>query len=453
MASTPACRPSRKPHSRAARVPPDREFSLSPAALARLRISLRQLAEGVAFLHQAGKLHRDLKPSNVLVTRQGRLVILDFGLAADLEASGLHQSSMPYVMGTSSYVSPEQAAGRPIAPASDWYSFGSMLYEVLTGRTPFLGSAGDVLVDKQRFEPPAPSELACGVPDDLSALCVDLLRRDAEARPTGREVLRRLGSSTGEPELITLVRPHRQNLAPLVSRNRELELLELAFIDVVHGRTVALYIHGPSGVGKTALLRHFLDDLAGHERVIALSGRCYQQESVPYKALDTVVDALCQYVKGLPAWEAQGLVPDDIRSLARVFPVLREAEAMRAGPMAGADVSDPRELRRRAFRALRELLVRLGDRRPLVLAIDDLQWGDSDSAALLSELLEPPGAPRLLLLGCYRSDDAVKSPLLQALLGVAGREGRRHRPPGAGAGAACAGRCPGPGAGALGPRG
>jgi eukaryotic-like serine/threonine-protein kinase len=391
-------------------------FRLSPAALDRLRIALKQLAEGMAFLHEAGKLHRDLKPSNVLVTAQGRLVILDFGLAADLGASGLHQSEVPYVLGTSHYMAPEQAAGRPVSPASDWYSLGSMLYQALTGQTPFQGSAGEVLRDKQRFEPRAPCELVPWVPDDLNALCVDLLRTIPEARPAGRDVLRRLGSLAGEPTPAILYQPPGRQHAPLISRTRELEAVEAAFADVGRGRTIAVYIHGPSGVGKTALVRRFLDDLSGRDQAIVLAGRCYEQESVPYKALDSVVDALSRYLNRLPYREAQELVPDDIRSLVRVFPVLREAEAMRKEPNGGADVPDPRELRRRAFRALRELLIGLGNRRPLVLAIDDLQWGDIDSAALLSELLEPPGAPRLLLLGCYRSDDPVKSPLLQTLL-------------------------------------
>ena len=332
-------------------VSPRRGFSLSPAVLARLRIALLQLAEGIAVLHDAGKLHRDLKPSNVLVTKQGRLVILDFGLAADLGASGLHQSLLPYVLGTSAYMAPEQAAGQAVSPASDWYSLGSMLYEVLTGHTPFLGEAHQVLIDKQRFEPPAPSELAPDVPADLSVLCVDLLRRDPEARPTGRNVLRRLGSKTGEPRLPVSVPPTSRQLAPLVGRARELKALEIAFADVSQGRTVALYINGPSGVGKTALVRRFLDDLIDFDQAIVLAGRCYEQESVPYKALDSVVDALSHYLQRLPFLEAQALLPRDIRSLVRVFPTLGEAEAVVTAPGPAA-VPDLQELLRAAGSSL-----------------------------------------------------------------------------------------------------
>ena len=235
-------------------------------------------------------------------------------------------------------------------------------------------------------------------------------------RPTGRDVLLRLGSKTGEPRLLIPLQTSGRLPPPLIGRDRDLELLTAAFADVGRGQTVALFIHGPSGVGKTAMARSFLDDLIGRDQAIVLSGRCYEQESVPFKAFDSVVDALSQYLKRLPLVEGQALLPDDIRSLVRVFPVLREAEALATRPgspplsptrkSCGAAHSGPCV----SSWSVSEKVVRWSWQSMIC------NGATPTAAVLLSELLRPPDAPRLLLLGCYRSEDAVTSPLLRALL-------------------------------------
>jgi serine/threonine protein kinase len=385
----------------------------------RLRLALKQLAEGLNALHENGKLHRDIKPNNILVTPEERLVILDFGLVAEI-AQQKHEPSLA-IVGTPSYMSPEQVAQRPTSPASDWYNAGVMLYEALTGRLPFDGNLVDILVKKQSVEPPPPREISLEIPEDLSTLCHDLLRLRPESRPTGGEVIRRLegGMKIVEPAAETPEPADEQ----LVGREEQLRVLEDAFLTVKKGTALTLYIYGTSGMGKSAIARHFLQGLVKQDRsVVILEGRCYERESVPYKALDGVIDSLSKYLVSIPTVRADALMPRDVHALSRLFPVMLRVHSVLNSPQREQEIPDPIALRRRAFAALRELLGRISDRQPLVIYIDDLQWADADSAALLEDLLRPPDAPPLLLLVSFRSEDMDSKPFLKLLLDQIGGE-------------------------------
>jgi serine/threonine protein kinase/tetratricopeptide (TPR) repeat protein len=374
----------------------------------RLRPALFQLAEGVNHLHEIGKLHRDIKPSNVLVTNEGRVVILDFGLVEDIRPEP--QESL--LAGTPDYMSPEQASQSAIFQASDWYSVGVMLYEALTGVLPFTGRFFEVVSQKQSRIPIQPRELNPNLPRDLNDLCVRLLQREPAARPSGREILTVLSGGQTAPVLIS----EKEN-SRFVGREPQLAELHRAFAAVLAGSAISIYLHGEAGMGKSALAQAFLEQVALQKpETIVLQGRCYERESVPYKALDGVVDALSKQLALSPAAEVASLIPPNIAPLARVFPVMLQVDAIFDARTARAETADLITLRRQAFAALRELLMRIATRQPLIIYIDDLQWADSDSVFLLEDLLRPPNAPPLLLIACFRSEEIESQPFLKALL-------------------------------------
>ena len=393
--------------------------------LDRLQAALRQLVGALIYLHGAGKLHCDVKPSNVLVRRDGLVKLLDFGLATEFGPLAIGEGRQ--LIGTPAYMSPEQAANQPLTAASDWYSVGVMLFEALTGERPFEGPQTDMIVAKQREDGPAPATIVTGLPPALSDLCRELLVRRPELRPGGAEVLARLNRVWPEAGPSPKVPAPGLPRGVFVGRDAELRALQDARDHVaLSGQSVAVYVHGSSGMGKTALVGRFLHQLREREPdAVVLTGRCYERESVPYKALDNIVDELSQYLRRIGR-EAEAVMPRDLAALARLFPVLRRVEPIALSRDRSAEIADSQELRRRGFAAFRELLARLARRRPVVLFIDDLHWGDTDSAALLIDLLRPPDAPPLLLIASYRSEEAGTSEALRMLL-PSGTAGGRYR--------------------------
>jgi eukaryotic-like serine/threonine-protein kinase len=366
--------------------------------------ALRQVVSGVAELHAAGRVHRDLKPSNVLVTAEGRAVVLDFGFAVPWRPEDHLTGQEDDVAGTLPYMAPEQLFSGRVGPASDLYSIGVMMFELLTGAHPFAGSAEEVFRAKTR---PLGADTLAPLGTSYGPLVAALLDPAPERRPDIQPLLAQLGSSS-EPTQ----RAHGSQM-PFVGRRVEIEQLQAAFEDVVASRKAGVVrVEGVSGIGKSELLRRFLAAQSTAAR--AATGRSRPQESVPYKVFDGAMDELSQELVRLPAKRLRALWPEHTGPLLRLFPVLRRARGDEKEAEAELN-ADPREERRFAFVALRTLLERIAADMPLILCFDDVQWGDLDSAALLGSLLNPALEAPVLVVLAYRTEELQTSPFLRAL--------------------------------------
>ncbi|MFJ3811239.1 serine/threonine-protein kinase [Streptomyces sp. NPDC090073] len=147
-----------------------------------------QAAAGLAAAHQRGVIHRDIKPANVMLTGDRTAKIADFGIARFTDEAASALTATGKILGTADYLAPERALGRPAQPASDVYSLGCVLYELLTSRTPFRG-ATSLAVVKQHVDatPAPPSRLRPEIPQQLSDYVLLLLAKDPATRPTAEQ--------------------------------------------------------------------------------------------------------------------------------------------------------------------------------------------------------------------------------------------------------------------------
>ena len=175
-----------------------------------------------------------------------------------------------------------------------------------------------------------------------------------------------------------------------------------------------VWVTGLSGEGKSTLVETFLKPLRKSEEILVLSGRCYDRESIPFKAVDCIIESLVRYLRsGVGRW-LESEQPEDVEFLAQVFPLLRRVNWIEQRKIHHLTRMEPQAIRGRAFYGLRQLLIAISQHISVAIHVDDLQWGDADSARAWHELLNQDDTPPLLVLASYRSDEADESPFLQA---------------------------------------
>jgi len=396
-----------------------------------LRIA-RDVAHALCHAHAAGVVHRDLKPENLMLDPRGQVKVLDFGLAkqagAPLDGGVENASTLNFatadgiILGTPSYMAPEQIHGKPTDARADIFSVGVVLYEMAAGVRPFRGaSTMEVLIATARDELSPASAHNPAVPAALDVLLARCLAKAPEDRHASAEDLAaeldELLLAEVEVELQGAVPGTTRGypgeiLPPRFLRGRELEIdaLQGATARAREGGTHLVLVHGEPGVGKTALLSSLRDPVnRGGGRFV--SGKFDRNaQGAPLAPLAQALSALVRQISGAPDAERWRIDLADATGPNRhvlddMVPELRRL--LGPAPEAPADAAEAKN----RFHAAFQRIIRLFAARspPLVLALDDLHCADPAALHLIELILSDPAGGHLLVLASFRDaelDDA-----------------------------------------------
>ncbi|MDA1256673.1 MAG: protein kinase, partial [Chloroflexi bacterium] len=399
----------------------------SPAPTTRVGLPLartieigKAVCEGLEFAHTRGIVHRDLKPGNVWLTEDGTAKIGDFGLAVMTDRSRLTREGM--MVGTVSYMPPEQATGGEITPKADLYSLGAMLYEMVTGRPPFLGDDEIAIIGQHINTPPvAPTWHNGDCPRPLEALIMRLLSKAPSERPeSAQDVYNALDAIdlTARGETVERESNSLDSLAGgvFVGRQQEMDQLKAALEDVLGGRGRLVTLAGEPGIGKTRISEE-LATYAGLRGAKVLWGRCYETGGQP--PYWPWVQAIRSYVRETDPDELRRQMGSSASVVAEIVTDVKDRLPELQSP---PQLDDPDSARFRLFDSITSFLKTASQARPLVIVLDDLHWSDGPSLTFLEFVAREIGQSRVLVIGTYRDMELNRRHPLTVTLGDLSRE-------------------------------
>jgi tetratricopeptide (TPR) repeat protein len=358
---------------------------------------LRDIASSLALVHAQRWVHRDVSPRNVRLTQEGRAKLIDFGALAPF---GAHVD----VIGTPTCMAPEILHCQPLDQRTDLFALGAVAYWALTRRNAYQARRLNELTSAWQTPPAPPSELVPGIPPELDALVLSLLSLDPIARPINAAAVIDELTVIGElpPEEHEQAAEHYLQSSRLVGRATELEFGKRALGRVLKGTGAEVVIDGVAGIGKTRLLRE-LGVEAQLKGIVALKA---DAQAAPESF--GVAIALCHELLQKHPDLARRTAEAHAGTLAHLSEELR---VLLGNPTLHASSPDHAERRARMQNALHEWFLAFARAQPLLIAVDNLQAADDNSAAFLAALGRRAKRERLVILVTQRTGDPVTAPL------------------------------------------
>jgi tetratricopeptide (TPR) repeat protein len=372
------------------------------------------VCKGLEFAHAKGIVHRDIKPGNIWLSADGTAKVGDFGLAVAVERSRLTKSGM--MVGTVAYMPPEQAMGGKVTARADLYSLGTMLYEMVTGRPPFIGDDSVAIIGQHINTPPvSPAWHRADLPPALDTLIMQLLEKDPEKRPESAAVVLQAletietGKTKREPVKETTTKENPIYRRVFVGREPELKQLQNAFDGAMSGQGALMMVMGEPGIGKTALCEQLSTyvTLRGGKTLL---GHCYEEGSLslPYLAF---VEAMRSYVLNREIKDLREELGTGAADVARIVSEIRDRLKVKPRPQ-----KDPEEERYRLMQAVTSFLTNAASVQPLLIVLEDLHDADKGTLDMLTHVSRHLSGARLLIVGTYRDVEVDRTHPLSAAL-------------------------------------